>query len=99
MARVTTRRADDGSTRFQGRYRDPFGQRQTAGMFSTRRAAMKAATKVEGTVEDGTWIDPRAGRITFKEYAEDVWLPSRHLEVTTRAGYVSYLRTHFRTTL
>jgi len=25
----------------------------------------------------------------------DVWLPSRHLEVTTRAGYLSYLRNHF----
>jgi integrase len=95
MAWVTGRSADDGSTRFQGRYRDPFGRKQSAGTFSTRRAALRAALKAEGTVEDGSWIDPRAGRITFKEYAEDVWLPSRHLEVTTRAGYVSYLRNHF----
>lgn len=25
----------------------------------------------------------------------EVWLPSRHLEVSTRAGYLSYLRNHF----
>lgn len=95
MAWVTARRGDDGSTRYQGRYRDPFGRKQAIGTFSTRRDAMKAALKAEGTVESGTWVDPRAGRITFKEYAQDVWLPSRHLEVTTRAGYLSYLRTHF----
>jgi integrase len=95
MAWVTTRRADDGTTRFQGRYRDPFGRKRTVGTYSSKRAAIKAASKAEGTVEDGTWIDPEAGRITFGEYAEHVWLPSRHLEVTTRAGYLSYLRNHF----
>lgn len=95
MAWVTTRRADNGTTRFQGRYRDPFDRKRTVGTYSSKRAAAKAASKAEGTVEDGTWIDPEAGRITFGEYAEHVWLPSRHLEVTTRAGYQSYLRNHF----
>lgn len=95
MAWVTVRRADDGSTRFQGRYRDPFDRKQTVGTFRTRRAALKAAMAAEATVEGGSWIDPRAGRITFQEYAEGVWLPSRHIEVSTRAGYVSYLRRHF----
>src|SRR6185437_10256274 len=46
-------------------------------------------------VENGTWVDPRAGRLTFREYAEEIWLPSRHVELTTRAGYASYLRNHF----
>ncbi|NUU15807.1 tyrosine-type recombinase/integrase [Cellulomonas humilata] len=95
MAWVTERLADDGSTRYQGRYRDPFGLKQTVGTFTTERTALRAATKAEGSVADGSWIDPRAGRITFAEYAMDVWLPARHLEVTTRAGYLSYLRNHF----
>jgi integrase len=95
VAWVTTRSADTGANRFQGRYRDPFGRKQAAGTFSTRRAALKAALQAEGTVENGTWVDPRAGRLTFREYAEEIWLPSRHVELTTRAGYASYLRNHF----
>ena len=71
VAWVTTRSADTGANRFQGRYRDPFGRKQAAGTFSTRRAALKAALQAEGTVENGTWVDPRAGRITFREYAEE----------------------------
>src|SRR5699024_238807 len=59
------------------------------------KAAMQAAVRAEIALTEGTWIDPRAGRITFKEYAQDVWLPSRHLEVTTYAAYASNLRIHF----
>ena len=95
VAWVTKRNGSDGVVRFQGRYRDPFGVKRTAGTYPSRSQALKAANKVEGKVIDGTWIDPAAGRITFKEYAEDVWLPSRLLEVSTRAGYRSYLRNHF----
>jgi len=35
------------------------------------------------------------GRITFRDYVENVWLPSRHVEVSTLAGYRSYLDKHF----
>jgi len=43
----------------------------------------------------GGWIDQASGRITFRDYAEDVWLPSRHVEISTMAGYRSYLDKHF----
>lgn len=95
MAWITRRRGADDVLRFQGRYRDPYGKKRTVGTYTSRREALKAANRAEGKVQDGTWIDPSAGRITFREYAEDVWLPSRHLEVTTKAGYKSYLRKHF----
>lgn len=95
MAWVTVRRADDGRKRYQGRYRDGSGAKRTAGTFSTEKAAMQAAVRAELALAEGTWIDPRAGRLTFREYAENVWLPSRHLEVTTYAAYASNLRIHF----
>src|SRR5665647_1288400 len=76
-------------------YRDPFGRTRSAGTFGRERDAARASQRQDDEAVHGTWIDPTAGRITFREYAEDVWLPSRHLEVTTRAGYQSYLRTHF----
>jgi site-specific recombinase XerD len=35
------------------------------------------------------------GDITFETYVENSWLPSKHLEDTTRAAYRSYLDQHF----
>src|SRR5450756_932143 len=95
VAWVTVRRAEDGKKRYQGRYRDASGAKRTVGTFGTDKAAMQAAVRAEIALAEGTWIDPRAGRITFKEYAERIWLPSRHLEVTTYAAYASNLRIHF----
>ena len=95
MGWVIRRTADDDKTRYTAMFRDPYGRTRSAGTFATEREAGRAADRQEDTVAAGTWIDPTAGRITFEEYAVQVWLPSRHLEVTTRAGYQSYLRNHF----
>ena len=36
-----------------------------------------------------------SAQITFRDYVEEEWLPSKHLEVTTRAAYNSYLDKQF----
>ncbi len=95
MGWVVERPVRDGKTRYTAAYRDRAGRIRSAGTFSTRREADRAAGRQDGKVIDGSWIDPTGGRIGFAEYAMEVWLPSRHLEVTTRAGYLSYLRNHF----
>ena len=33
-------------------------------------------------------------KVTFEDYVEHAWWPSRHLEVSTRAAYRSYLDKH-----
>ena len=66
MAWVTKRRASDGALHYQGRYRDPFGAKRTVGTFPSHRQALKAANRAEGTVLDGTWLDPNAGTVTFQ---------------------------------
>jgi len=81
--------------RFTAVYRDSHGRLRSAGTFDSSREAERAAMRSEDKIADGTWVDRRAGRITFQVYAEDVWLPSRHLEVSTLAGYRSYLGRHF----
>ena len=81
--------------RYTAVYRDTHGHLRSAGTFDSRREAERAAMRAEDKITDGTWIDRRAGRVTFRTYAEDVWLPSRHLEVSTLAAYRSYLRRHF----
>jgi hypothetical protein len=84
-----------GKMRFTAAYRDDHGRIRSAGTYNNEREAQHAAVRQDDKVTDGTWVDRAAGQITFREYAQDVWLPSRHLEVTTRAGYQSYLRIHF----
>ncbi|HZL05366.1 MAG TPA: site-specific integrase, partial [Coriobacteriia bacterium] len=76
-------------------YRDPSGRQRSAGTFPSERAALRAARRAESTVETGGWIDQASGRITFRDYVQIVWLPSRQVEVSTLAGYRSYLDKHF----
>jgi integrase len=95
MSWIVPREWKNGQTRYTAAYRDRAGRVRSAGTFTSRRDAERAARRAEGKVEDGSWIDPTAGRITFRDYVENVWWPSRHLEVSTRAGYRSYLDKHF----
>jgi hypothetical protein len=49
----------------------------------------------EAKVRDGAWHDHSLGEVTFAEYVENVWLPSKHLQTSTLAAYRSYLDKHF----
>jgi integrase len=95
MSWVQKRVHADGSIRYTATYRDPAGRGRSAGTFTTRREAERAGRRAESKVEDGSWLDRRAGRITFQDYVEQVWWPSRHLEVSTKAGYRANLDRHF----
>lgn len=95
MGWVIRRATLQGEVRYSGLYRDSDGRTRSAGTFTTEPAALRAANRNDDAVASHEWRDPVPGKITFQQYAEEVWLPSRHLEVTTRAGYVSYLRNHF----
>jgi integrase len=95
MAWIKTRVTDDGDTRFVACYRDPEGRQRSAGTYSSRRAAERAAHREEAKVRDGAWHDHSRGRVTFAEYVETVWLPSKQVETSTLAAYRSYLDKHF----
>src|SRR4051794_21140549 len=95
MAWIKTRTTDDGDTRFVACYRDPEGRQRSAGTYATRRAAERAAHREEAKVRDGAWHDHSRGQVTFAEYVETVWLPSKHVETSTLAAYRSYLDQHF----
>lgn len=95
MAWSRERVDSDGQRRHTGYYRDPEGRTRSAGTYTAERAALRAAQRHDAKVEDGTWLDRQAGKITLRRYVEDVWWPSRHLEASTKAGYRSYLDRHF----
>jgi integrase len=95
MAWVKVRITDAGEKRFIACYRDPEGRQRSAGTYSSRRAAERAGDREEANVGQGTWHDHSRGQVTFAEYVETVWLPSKHVETTTLAAYRSYLDKHF----
>ncbi len=86
---------DDGDKRFVACYRDPEGRQRSAGTYSSRRAAERASNREEAKVREGAWHDHSRGVVTFAEYVETVWLPSKHVETSTLAAYRSYLDKHF----
>ncbi len=95
MAWVKVRVTEDGTKRFVACYRDPEGRQRSAGTFSSHRAAERAGNREETKVHQGDWHDHSRGQVTFADYVETVWLPSKHVEASTLAAYRSYLDKHF----
>jgi integrase len=88
------RTAKDGRTRtvYLARHRLP-GGRVVSRSFGRETDARRWLATQEADKARGEWIDPRAGSVTFKEYAEawrliQVWRPS------TAAAAETYLRRH-----
>lgn len=78
---------------FQVRYRDPNG-RQRARNFDRKVDATRFAAAVETDKVRGDWMDPRLGKVTFGEWAEE-WLGQLgHLKPKTRLDYEMTLRRH-----
>ncbi len=89
MASIRT----NSSGTFQVRYRDPNG-RQRARNFDRKTDATRFAAAVETDKVRGDWMDPRLGKVTFGEWAEE-WLGQlSHLKPKTRLDYEVTLRRH-----
>jgi hypothetical protein len=95
MVWIVTRTNEVGATRYVACYRDPEGRQRSAGTFSSRRAAERAGNREEAKVREGAWHDHSRGEVTFTDYVETVWLPSKQVETSTLAAYRSYLDKHF----
>lgn len=91
-ARAFAAGLDDVKTVYDVRTR--IGNRVVTRTFSRRRDADAYAATVETDRLRGVAVDPRAGRITFGEYAT-AWLDQRlDLSATTRTDYSSLLNAH-----
>lgn len=77
--------------RWQARYDDPNGREVTA-LFATKTEAEAEIVKQESAKQSGSWLDPKAGRITVERFAYDVWLPSLNIKSRSRRGRESVLR-------
>lgn len=92
MASVTPITTKSGATRYRVKYRDPSG-RQRYKTFRREKDARAFRTTTENDILRGDWIDPKAGRETFGDVAEQ-WLGVADVKRTTRAGYRSVLDAH-----
>jgi integrase len=95
VAYAKRRVTNDGQVRYTAVYLDPGERERSAGTFDSKRVAERTARVAEQAVREGGWIDPSNGKIRFREYVDQHWWPSRHLELSTRAAYRSYLDRHF----
>lgn len=75
---------------YRARYWPPNG-RQRSKSFVRKRDAQAWRTAELAKIDRGEWIDPAAGAIRYRDWAE-VWMSGLHVKPKTREGYESLLR-------
>ena len=93
MASIEKRTTGSGDTRYDVRYRDPAGKPRTK-TFRRRKDAERYASTTEAELITGGWLDPNAGRLTFREWWELWWETTVNLRPTSRARDESMARNH-----
>ncbi|MFC5268406.1 tyrosine-type recombinase/integrase [Kribbella qitaiheensis] len=90
--RVRSDRYGQGK-RWLARWVDPTG-REESRAFKSKDAAQDHIARMDISVRDGSYLDPRSGRQTFREYAEKWRADQLHHRVATATQTESRLRLH-----
>jgi integrase len=80
------------SARYRARWRTPDGQSRSR-TFALKGDAQRHLTSVEGSKLVGAYIDPRAGRVTFGEFAK-AWQASQVYRPATASAVDVSVRVH-----
>lgn len=89
---ASVKRRPDRGNRWEVRYRDPDGK-QRAQLFDRKVDADRFANTTEAKKLRGEWIDPAAGKVTFREYAK-AWQAIQVHRESTANKVDSVLRNH-----
>ena len=92
---ASIKKRDDG--KWRARYRDA-GGREHARHFERKTDAQRWLDEVTASVVTGQYVDPKAGRVTFKDYAEQ-WRASQVHRPSSQAHVETMLRRHAYPTL
>lgn len=79
---------------YRANWRDPAG-RQRAKTFHTKREANAYLAEINSSLNRGTYVDPRAGRILLRHYVSR-WVDSQHLGARAAERTLVVLRVHIR---
>lgn len=72
--------------RWQARYDDPNG-REITSLHATKVQAEAEIVKQEAAKQTGSWLDPKAGRVTVEKFALETWLPAQKIIARTETVY------------
>ncbi len=78
---------------WRARWHAPDGTVPSKPGFRTRKAAEKYGQAQEAAADNGTYDDPRAGRIKLTQWVNE-WYPAQDLEPTTLANYRYAIEVH-----
>jgi integrase len=87
---ASIKRRPDG--KWRARYRDPSGKEHAA-HFATKARAQRWLDEATAAVVTGQYVDPRSGRVVFREYAER-WRSGQVHRPSTRENVQEKLRRH-----
>lgn len=80
--------------RYKVRYLDPNGVEKSKSFPDRQKGAAEAFLhEMESDKNKGTYLDPTAGRISFRKFA-DQWLNAQTFDESTRVGVETRLRVH-----
>ncbi|MYR73022.1 MULTISPECIES: site-specific integrase [unclassified Streptomyces] len=77
--------------RWQARYDDPNG-REITSLWATKTEAEREINKQEAAKATGSWLDPKAGKVTVERFARDTWLPAQSIIGRSETEYEGTLR-------
>lgn len=86
------KRIRDGKTRYYTRWRDA-DDRQRSRTFTRKVDADRFAATIAADLARGTYLDPNAGKTTFRKFAAS-WLEAQTFDTSTREAVELRLRLH-----
>lgn len=84
------------SGKWQARYRDAAGIERSAGVYAHKREAVRKAEVAEDKARGTFWRSDDGRRQAWGTWADEVWLPSRHVADATAKGDRLRLENHLR---
>lgn len=82
-----------GPTPWRARYTKPDGSYGSKSGFATKRKAEAWGNDQEAKIREGTWIDPDAGKMKFRDWAEQ-WLAAQGVQDSTLDSYRQRIKNH-----
>jgi integrase len=90
---IEKRQTQEGEVRYEVRLRGADGKERSR-TFRTKREASRYERSQLTAIEQGLWIDPRAGKVTLNAWAAEWQRTVVHLRATTQRIYAANLRNH-----
>lgn len=84
---------DKKNGKYRARWYDEAGKRQSKSGFPRKIDAQRFLDEITADKMTGRYVTPQAGRVTFREYAEE-WRTTRRRRANTNDTYERHLRLH-----